>query len=65
MDSGMILVLVMILAAIVFLVYAERNSRQNEAKIKAASSAKPEPDQSSERPLEAKSRQESKKAQSS
>jgi hypothetical protein len=65
MDSGMFLVLAMMLAALVFLVYAERNSRQNEAKLKAESRAKTEPDQSSEKPLEAKSRQESKKPQSS
>ena len=63
MDSGMILVLAMMLAALVFLVYAERNSRQNEAKLKAESSVKTEPDQSSEKRLEAKRRQESKKAQ--
>ena len=65
MDSGLILVLVLMLGALAFLIYAERNSRQNEARLKAESGAKAEPDQSSEGSLEAKSRQESKKAQSS
>ena len=65
MDSGMILVLAMMLAALVFLVYAERNSRQNEAKLEAELRAKTEPDQSSEKSLEAKSRPDSKKPQCS
>jgi len=65
MDSGTIVVLVLTLAATVFLVFAERNSRRNEAKLKAASGAKTEPDQFSEKPLEAEGRQGSKKAKSS
>jgi len=40
MDSGTVVVLVLMLAAVVFLVYAERNSRRNEAKLKAKSAAK-------------------------
>jgi len=40
MDSGTVVVLVLMLAAVVFLVYAERNSRRNEAKLKAESSAR-------------------------
>jgi hypothetical protein len=59
MSLETIMVLVLVLAAAVFLALCERNSRRNEAKLKAASSAKAEPDQSPERPLEAKSRQES------
>jgi len=64
MDSGLILVLVLMLAALAFLIYVERNSRQNEAKLKSESGANTEPDQSSEGSFEAKSRQESKTAQS-
>jgi hypothetical protein len=37
MDSGNVVVLVLMLAAAVFLVYAERNSRRNVAKLKAES----------------------------
>ena len=62
MDFGTVIVLVLMLGAAVFLVFAERNSRRNEAKLKAESSAKPEPNQSSERPLDLKSSQETKKA---
>jgi hypothetical protein len=40
MDSGTVVVLMLMLAAAVFLVYAERNSRRNEAKLKAESAAK-------------------------
>jgi len=43
MDSGTIVVLVLTLAATVFLVFAERNSRRNEAKLKAASVQKLSP----------------------
>jgi hypothetical protein len=65
MNLETLMVLVLVLAAAVLLALGERHSRRNEAKLKAASSAKAEPDQSSERPLEAKSREESKKAKSS
>jgi hypothetical protein len=64
MDTEMILVLAMMLAALVFLVYAERNSRLNEAKLEAELRAKTEPDPSSEKSLEGKSRPESKTPQS-
>jgi hypothetical protein len=40
MDYGIVVVLVLMLAAAVFLVYAERNSRRNEAKLKAESAAR-------------------------
>jgi hypothetical protein len=57
MDSGIVVVLVLMLAAAVFLVYAERNSRRNEAK-KAESAARdcavtppgPSPDMQKEKP---------------
>lgn len=65
MDPGTIVVLVMTLAWFAFVVYAEMNSRRNATKLKALSSAKAEPDQSPERPLETKGGQESKTAQSS
>ena len=62
MDSGTVLVLVLILAAAVFLVFAERNSRRNEAKLKAGSVAKT--DQPSVGSLDANRWQESRKAKS-
>jgi hypothetical protein len=57
MDSGVV-VLVLMLAAAVFLVYAERNSRRNEAKLKAESAARdgavtppsPSPDMQKQKP---------------
>lgn len=64
MDSGTVIVLVLILAAAVFVVFAERNSRRNEAKLKAGSVAKAEPDQPSVESLDANRRQESRKAKS-
>jgi hypothetical protein len=65
MDSGDVLVLVLILAAAVFLVFAERNSRRNVANLKAGSVAKAETDQQSQQSLDANRRQESTKAKSS
>jgi hypothetical protein len=58
MDYGIVVVLVLMLAAAVFLVYAERNSRRNEAKLKAESAARdcavtppgPSPDMQKEKP---------------
>jgi hypothetical protein len=64
MDSGTVIVLVLILAAAVFLVFAERNSRRNEAKLKAGSVPKTETGQPSEKSLDADRRQESRKAKS-
>ena len=63
MDSGTVVVLVLMLAAVVFLVYAERNSRRNEAKLKAESSARkgaatppgPSPDMQDQKPGKRKS----------
>ncbi len=40
MDSGAVIVLVLTLAGVVFLVFAEKNSRRNEAKLKAEVAAK-------------------------
>jgi hypothetical protein len=65
MNLETIMVLVLVLAAAVFLALCERNSRRNEVKLKAGSRANAEPDQASGRPLEANGRQESKKAKSS
>jgi hypothetical protein len=66
MESATIVVLVMTFAWFAFAVYAEINSRRNTAKLKAASSAKTEPDQqSSARPLEAGRRKESTRAKAS
>ena len=65
MDSGSVIVLLLMLAAAVFLVFAERNSRRNEAKLKAGSVTKTdsETDQPSEKSLDANRRQ--RKAKSS
>ena len=60
MDSGTIVVLVLIFAAAVFLVFFERNSRRNQAKFKSEPSANTEPDRSSERPSQPENQQESK-----
>ena len=65
MESATIVVLLMTFAWFAFAVHAEINSRRNTAKLKAASSAKTEPDQSSDRPLEAGSRKESTRAKAS
>jgi len=59
MDSGDVLVLVLILAAAVFLVFAERNSRRNVAKHKAGPVPKAEIEQPSQQRLDANRRQES------
>jgi hypothetical protein len=40
MDAGHVVVLVLAAVAAVFLVLAERNSRQNEARLKAEAAAK-------------------------
>jgi len=63
MDSGTVIVLVLILAPAVFLVLAERNSWRNEARLKAGSVTKTETDQPSEKSLDANRRQ--RKAKSS
>ncbi len=57
MDSGTVIVLLLMLAAAVFLVFAERNSRRNEAKLKAGSVPKAATDQPSEKSLDANRRQ--------
>jgi len=65
MDSETVIVLVLILAALVFLVVVEKNSRRNEAKLKADSAATAGPDQPSEQqPFGAGRRHESRKAKS-
>jgi hypothetical protein len=63
MDSGTVVVLVLMLVVAVFLVYAERNSRRNEAKLEAESAAKdgavtppgPSPDMQKQKPDKRKS----------
>ena len=40
MDTGAVIVLILMLAAAVVLVFAEKNSRRNEAKLKAETAAK-------------------------
>jgi hypothetical protein len=53
MDSGTVIVFVLILVATAFLVWVERNSRRNEAKLKAESAAKTGPDQPAGKPVDA------------
>jgi hypothetical protein len=63
MNLEMVMVLASVLAAAVFLVLGERNSRRNEAKLKAESVRKSEGDPPSEKSSDA-NRQRTSKAES-